>query len=806
MKNNIIKDNVSRLAKGNDKNSYIFDSSELEGECQNIKNNEIFGLKDDQVSFGLKFRRSSNKIKDTRNLKLKKNRSVNLNADRNGYCVFSSTYQDNENISNISEIFDDNETLLSYDDYDCIKVPLGDARSNVLGEFVEILEKKKNQDFSKIDKISKKISYEIFNSQTKLIENNCSNDSAFKKLSLSEMISSLEKKTIINSYLKSFFRKKTSKFSNNALSLPLPKSIQDRLDREAAYDIVKKDLKKWEDIVKLNRGCQTLKFPFDSIEKTKLTNNSLAAKFKVSTFLEKSIDNVLQFSGLKDQKSAFEFEELSANKFSVKDVSARRIELRLMRELIFRQECKAKRNSKIKSKLYRKIHRYEKKKIKSLVLNEMDCDKFRLQKEINKAKERMNLRHSNASKYIGKVLDNDYSSVDSRRFTLEQSQRDDQFKTKVQGTYFSDFENLDNEDKNNIVSGKEDSLVNLREFNQNENTKLLKNLMSMQFMKKNENISMKNDETINELLSRKDSEILSLGYDKDVKDSGCLSGFIGRKIFCPSNKECVSDINYLESIEIPKCKQLLDMKDKKLNCIQSLKSLDIPSDHHNPWLSASDKSLLKSCESKLEHDEGQFILHKSLEDYKVDRSGLYIDLSEGLLSLTGTEEQNRYTSDIKKGDINMVYSSSVFALKHKDLVARAFSGDNVVEQFEEEKYDDIKENESYEDVLMPGWGNWCGPGIKQVLKKSIKKVSGVLERNRKKSKLKNIIINEKRIKKNTKLLVSSVPYPYQTREQYEMSLRLPYGPEWTTRGQYQKLITPPIIIKQGSIIEPLKIS
>ncbi|KAG5440008.1 hypothetical protein PCK2_000700 [Pneumocystis canis] len=118
---------------------------------------------------------------------------------------------------------------------------------------------------------------------------------------------------------------------------------------------------------------------------------------------------------------------------------------------------------------------------------------------------------------------------------------------------------------------------------------------------------------------------------------------------------------------------------------------------------------------------------------------LYIDLSQGLLFSTGTEEQNRDTNDIKK-DINLIYGGSASSLKYRDLVSRAFSGDNVVEQFEKEEYNDTKEYQSYEDVLMPGWGSWSGPGIKQALKKPIKKAFGILNKNKRKSKLKNIII------------------------------------------------------------------
>ena len=51
---------------------------------------------------------------------------------------------------------------------------------------------------------------------------------------------------------------------------------------------------------------------------------------------------------------------------------------------------------------------------------------------------------------------------------------------------------------------------------------------------------------------------------------------------------------------------------------------------------------------------------------------------------------------------------------------------------------------------------------------------------------------------------SHVPYPFETREQYERSLRMPVGQEWTSKETHQKLTMPRVIVKQGTVIDPLK--
>jgi U3 small nucleolar RNA-associated protein 14 len=109
-------------------------------------------------------------------------------------------------------------------------------------------------------------------------------------------------------------------------------------------------------------------------------------------------------------------------------------------------------------------------------------------------------------------------------------------------------------------------------------------------------------------------------------------------------------------------------------------------------------------------------------------------------------------------------------------------------------------------------------------RKSVVKKAGVRPEKRKDAKLDKVIINQKKIKKNTKYLATQLPFPFETKasfddqiatlchtlivpsvsqEQYERSLRLPKGPEWTTKSAFQDATTPRVLVKQG-IIKPMK--
>lgn len=53
--------------------------------------------------------------------------------------------------------------------------------------------------------------------------------------------------------------------------------------------------------------------------------------------------------------------------------------------------------------------------------------------------------------------------------------------------------------------------------------------------------------------------------------------------------------------------------------------------------------------------------------------------------------------------------------------------------------------------------------------------------------------------------VAEVPYPFTSREQYERSLRLPVGKEWNTSLTVRDTTRAPVIVKPGTIVQPIKL-
>jgi U3 small nucleolar RNA-associated protein 14 len=128
----------------------------------------------------------------------------------------------------------------------------------------------------------------------------------------------------------------------------------------------------------------------------------------------------------------------------------------------------------------------------------------------------------------------------------------------------------------------------------------------------------------------------------------------------------------------------------------------------------------------------------------------------------------------------------------------------VAAEFAAEKKTTIADEESTEIVNhLPGWGSWTGDGANKKGHKTVTKKPGIDANKRKDKKLERVIINEKRAKPTVKYMASQLPFPFESREQYERSLRVPKGKEWTTKKTFQDATRPRVIVKQG-VIAPLR--
>ncbi|KAK2807827.1 hypothetical protein FQN50_005216 [Emmonsiellopsis sp. PD_5] len=636
------------------------------------------------------------------------------------------------------------------------------------------------------------------------------------------------------------------------LEAPLAKRQQDRIDRAAAYEKSKETLNRWIETVKANRRAEHLSFPLpepNAIQQATITDS------QPRTDLETTIQNILMESGLADTKDKSgeariqEFEELQANKLPLEEIQARRAELRRARELLFREEVRAKRIKKIKSKSYRRVHRKEREKMElkereALLAAGVDLDEEeRERNDRRRAEARMGAKHRE-SKWAKSLKQTGRTAWDdeARLGIADLARREEELQKRIEGKKVTtgqeeylglsseESDSESDEDAEGFGSDAEVQLLNkkLGEIGQSaaeeEITGPHSALFSMKFMKNAEAArKAENDAEVKRLRrelageeqSESDDEMEEGGRQKFGQQGKTTKPAVTipqRQEFEEPDSDTNANAHAAESddeVEIrvdrkqpPKSNRNsrpLKAHAEKANGGSKTDEID-----SNPWLSQPKTNARK------QKDTGDAAADISLVPGGVDRETSLPPLEQPKRTKAAKKQQPPSKSHKAQNasDTEDDEAPVPVLLKNADLVKKAFAGDEVLADFTQEKLDMVEEEgDKVIDTSLPGWGSWTGSGLTKREKKQAKKTfvteEGIKPERRKDAKLDRVIINEKRVKKNAKYLASQLPHPFESRQQYERSLRLPIGPEWTTKETFQNATKPRVMLKQG-VIKPMK--
>ncbi|KAL6935689.1 related to U3 small nucleolar RNA-associated protein 14 [Hanseniaspora guilliermondii] len=625
--------------------------------------------------------------------------------------------------------------------------------------------------------------------------------------------------------------------ANKAMDAPLSKSMQEKNERKVAYSITKDEVSKWQDTVQMIRRS-------DHVDYSKLNEAEGAKKVESSAFiqpssnvrsvLESKIDKVLTDSNLNTvikQDSAKladvspdNFEDLPVAKMTKEELLKRNQEMRLMRELMFREERKAKRIKKIKSKSYRKIKRKELLKNQQL-LDEENDDEDMEDADIKRARERMTLKHKNTSKWARDMVKHGMTKDKETREELEEMLRQgEQLTNRIHGKDDSGRrKDMDSDDEPVRLSDLEKEEHNTPITNSVGKTGVL----GMKFMTDAEQRKKEQNRKEIEALRRFEN---GESDNEDIFEDQFGEGINkaknqGRRVYTPSamlskqeleGAEAEADVeDKVETTkEMPKKANVKTVKDE---IVEETKEKDVPTkkDTSNPWLDedSDDEKHVKKSSKVHVIDKDSSKTAKAAHKIKKHQ-----DKANALQNSSINNGNSEMILDIEKNTLNIIdpYSKAINdngdeayeeGFQNEDLISQAFAGDDVVSKFEQEKQRVIiDEDDKQVDMTLPGWGGWAGEGTKNKnQKKIIKTIKGVAKKDKRRDKnLKNVIINEKVNKKNLKYQASAVPFPYENKEQYEKSLQIPLGPEWSSSNTYAKAIKPRAIVKKSQVIDPLK--
>nr|CAG8493811.1 5403_t:CDS:10 [Entrophospora candida]CAG8553343.1 6851_t:CDS:10 [Entrophospora candida] len=538
-----------------------------------------------------------------------------------------------------------------------------------------------------------------------------------KKIELQDLLGAIQEETGFSGLkqklasLESGGNKGTYK---DPLPPPLPKRLKDRLNRQAAYEETKKEISKWEPIVKQNRIADHLVFPIDAIPQHRPTNSLLAGTFKPSTNLEKEVESILVESGLKqgNEKELQQYEKLQLNKLSIDEIKTRTKELRRMRELMFREEIKAKRIAKIKSKTYRKIRRKEKIKLNLDQLSQLDPElarEERIKLDTARAKERMTLKHKNTTKWAKQLLKNghhDPETIKDDAFDeLSQLVNDEALKDEtslgIMGMKFMK-NAIERESKQTEGGGSNKKKKAKKNHDEKESITFVGNNMGRMIIGAG---------TKNQLLKKQENT-------KVLFDQGPTIKKLPKSIFDGEiNPWLQTDTSQVMAIS------------KKNNKVTNKKNE-----------TKSDKlvnKLKRQKQSRKEDDveidlDNVLTFNESLQ--KIEKQTKVVKITDKEIEEVDVEEDEKITNDY-------IHSKDTLKFTQRELVSRAFANDNVVQEFEVEKQAIIDEDApKEEDITLPGVR-------KRKRRKLISTIPGIDSSKRKDSKLKHVVINEKRVKK-----------------------------------------------------------
>jgi U3 small nucleolar RNA-associated protein 14 len=638
--------------------------------------------------------------------------------------------------------------------------------------------------------------------QIKLEENENNILRTNQKVSFSEVLQNFDIPTILNEKAQTKMKKTIKNYVKNKDIQKVEIKFNDKdtktIERSKNYDTLVKEVTKYQAKVKINREADVLDFTTNthnlSFSAKSLVNNSSQ---KDMNDYEKEIKNLLVKNKYDTEEKIIEEENKLLTHVDPEDLKKRYEELKKVKGLLFNQELKNKRQSKIKSKLFHKIKKKQKEREEKLLLQQLEdvdqeaVNSYLEKKKMARIQERIELKHSFNSKFNKTVkrynLQNDANVKEAIKENLKlrdelmkkiKSNEDDE-EEEEQET-FSEEEEMDNnyddhddardQEKPEDEFDEEKLLINFDEKteeqdNSNNNPSNLKGVWGMKFMKNTDDLQSKIRDVLNEIDSEEEFAI-------------------------DSENESLSKNKIFKKQKIDKTESDEDEPNNNKNTINQKKNLIINSRRSNkieddPKNNKKDK---KSSSNKITSD----LLNSLDEEAKkfIKPENTKIDLSADELKKVLQEEE----------------------IKDDEEMFKSFLVENDTNKKE---FVESSKPQPKESNFLSGWGSWAGDTKTINAKDFLRKKRHQEYENRKEEQINNnnnsnlnkfAKINNSFDKKFSNYMVKQLPNDIKSREDFEKLNKGTVGRECNSLTMYKKLIQPNIVKKIGQIIEPMKIN
>ncbi|EEC43255.1 predicted protein [Phaeodactylum tricornutum CCAP 1055/1] len=652
----------------------------------------------------------------------------------------------------------------------------------------------------------------------------------------------------------------------HATAAPVARVVSERAQRKVHYEQQTKEVDKWIDAVQENRQAETLDFrPKERLEISRdVLVDKFVPTTDFEKQLHEALQEAGQLDEedmLRAEERALQ-DDLGANEITMEEYKQRRGQLAKMRALMFYHEQKRHHMNKIKSKKYRRIRKKQRLRGKEGELEaEMEENpdlvrELQEKEEVDRMKERMTLAHKNTSKWARRILKRGKNvDVDTRRALSAQNKRGDELLKKMysgsgeEDGDDSDSEDLieaarkvlqDTEEEEVAGSSKGKGLLNLsfmqrgiekqREKAKEEARQLLLELEA------NERIETSDNDGDTNMNSKKKKRVAGAAEMKAVLKEGALvvsslqtggsasvamSGGIDiNSDFADQNEAKMSSyasehtaaLSLGNSPKYIQPRQLVKPMEKKGSNTQDL--CPQPDNEVNPWL------LLKSQGNEVSDTASMTSRPGIGAKLSLSNQALVIDPEKAVYMMEQKGDTELSVNKIFTNDVVTSTEKKITMLTQEELVRKAFaapSDKEIEEEFANEK-DAIQDSEDptrtrKKDKLsntVSGWGSWTGKGApppkppKKIPRHLLPPEQKLSKRKREDATKPNVIISEKRIRRTAdKFMISQIPYPYTSREEYERAMVGGLGREWNVTSSMKDMTRPEIMTRSGKVIQPI---
>ncbi|XP_040525360.1 U3 small nucleolar RNA-associated protein 14 homolog A isoform X3 [Gallus gallus] len=692
----------------------------------------------------------------------------------------------------------------------------GERRHQQLLEAVSALTGRKRRKLAERSEASAQVS-----------EFNVSCKGAGEKLVLSELLQPIRARSALSGVKKELSRVKQKK----AVELPLSKEEAERVVREAAYAKSSKDVGKWQPVVLQNRRAEQLVFPLKEEIVAVAPLEQVVSAWKPRTPLEQEIFGLLH----KTQQPITDplltpQEKASLQAMSLEEAKRRRAELQKARVLQSYYEAKARREKKIKSKKYHRVLKKSKRRkaLKEFEMLQKSDPEAALAKleELDQLRmeERMSLKHQNKGKWARSRAIMAKYDLEARKAMQEQLARNKELTQKVR-VELPEEEPADVPEEDltstaippvsvgasranpwmlgkpsdpaqepDVPEGLGDAAVPVaveskEEMSEEEEELSEEEALLQDFQQKRQARQQQGEgpEQHSEELTVLPGvhSVIEQGADETEEVSEQLPG--DGPIHPVSVEEQVSPV-----IELPPQAQEEPLLSEQLHRVQTMEDIEalaseeLTAEQEKPVAVGTEKPACRQEEGKAAPKPAKKpTTKKKIISLQSVLSGKLQEAQCPSLPVVVVEEEGGFDQ--------------------RGVITEAFAGDDVVADFNREKRKAEQAAKPQPlNLVLPGWGEWGGTGLKPSNKK-IKRflIKPAPAPPRKDQHLPHVIINEQRNIHAAAHQVSELPFPFEKHQQFEQCIRTPVGSTWNTQRAFQKLTAPHVVTRAGHIIQPI---